>query len=182
MRRPCFAKCWAVNIVFCGMLSRSQQWPLAIYLSLVTMVILSLQSYVTLAYPYRYQSTVTMRRLRITVICSWIFILVTTFSVKFNSTRNIPRSLHNILDDYNRDSYLDLDIPTRSSTSKSNSMDTNSFNSWNCIEKEDSQVNSYCFNSHFESPVLLSLWFVLYFLENMLGELIVIRTHFCLQP
>ena len=60
-----------------------------IYLSLVTMVILSLQSYVTLAYPYHYQSIVTMRRLRITVICSWIFILVTTFSVKFNSTLGI---------------------------------------------------------------------------------------------
>ena len=100
-----------------------------IYLSLVTMVILSLQSYVTLAYPYHYQSIVTMRRLRITVICSWIFILVTTFSVKFNSTLEIYLSLHNILDYYNRDSYLDLDMPTRSSTSKSNSKDTNSFNS-----------------------------------------------------
>ena len=53
------------------------------------MVILSLQTYVTLAYPYHYQSIVTMRRLRITVICSWIFILVTTFSVKFNSTLGI---------------------------------------------------------------------------------------------
>ena len=30
-----------------------------------------------------------MRRLRITVICSWIFFLVTTFSVKFNSTLEI---------------------------------------------------------------------------------------------
>ena len=60
-----------------------------IYLSLVTMVILSLQSYVTLAYPYHYQSIVTTRRLRITVICSWIFILVATFAVKFNSTLEV---------------------------------------------------------------------------------------------
>ena len=60
-----------------------------IYLSLVTMVILSSQSYVTFACPYHYQSIVTMRRLRITVICSWIFILVATFAVKFNSTLEI---------------------------------------------------------------------------------------------
>ena len=100
-----------------------------ICLSLVTMVILSLQSYVTLAYPYHYQSIVTTRRLRITVICSWIFILVATFAVKFNSTLEVYLSLYNILDDYNRYSYLDLDIPTRSSTSKSNSKDRISFNS-----------------------------------------------------
>ena len=52
-----------------------------IYLSLLNMVILSLQSYTTLAYPYRYQNIVTMHRLKITLMFVLIFILVSTFAV-----------------------------------------------------------------------------------------------------
>ena len=57
-----------------------------VYMSLATMVILGVQSYyLTLAYPYHCQNIVTMRRLKITVICSWICIVAATFAVKFNS-------------------------------------------------------------------------------------------------
>ena len=53
------------------------------------MVILSVQSYLTLAYPYLCQNIVTMRRLKITVICSWVCIVAATFAVKFNSPLQI---------------------------------------------------------------------------------------------
>jgi hypothetical protein len=43
--------------------------------SLVTVAILSFQSYVTLAYPYRIQSIVTKHRLRIAVVFSWLLIM-----------------------------------------------------------------------------------------------------------
>ena len=60
-----------------------------VYLSLATMVILSVQSYLTLAYPYHCQNIVTMRRLKITVICSSVCIVAATFAVKFNSPLQI---------------------------------------------------------------------------------------------
>ena len=60
-----------------------------VYLSLATMVILSVQSYLTLAYPYHCQNIVTMRRLKITVISSWVCIVAATFAVKFNSPLQI---------------------------------------------------------------------------------------------
>ena len=43
-------------------------------LSLTTIVILSLQSFITLAYPYRYQSMITKFRLKITFVSCWLFI------------------------------------------------------------------------------------------------------------
>ena len=60
-----------------------------VYLSLATMVILSVQSYLTLAYSYHCQNIVTMRRLKITVICSSVCIVAATFAVKFNSPLQI---------------------------------------------------------------------------------------------
>ena len=82
MWRPCFTKSWVNNIVFCGTFA-------SLYLSLTTMVILSVQSYLPLAYPYHCQNIVTMRRLKITVICSWVYIVAATFPVKFNSPLQI---------------------------------------------------------------------------------------------
>ena len=49
---------------------------LFIQLSLVTIVILSLQSYITLAYPYRWQSLVTKSRVSFTVVISWTVISI----------------------------------------------------------------------------------------------------------
>ena len=43
-------------------------------LSLVTVVILNLQNYITLAYPYRFQSLINKSCLAITVVFSWVFI------------------------------------------------------------------------------------------------------------
>ncbi len=43
--------------------------------SLVTIVILSLQSFITLAYPYRFQEIITKDRLKKVVFFSWIFII-----------------------------------------------------------------------------------------------------------
>ena len=45
-------------------------------LSLVTIAILSLQSYITLAYPYRWQSIITKSRLNLVFVFSWLFILL----------------------------------------------------------------------------------------------------------
>ena len=45
-------------------------------LSLVTIVILSLQSFITLAYPYHYQSIITKRRLIVVFVVSWLFVLL----------------------------------------------------------------------------------------------------------
>ena len=50
-------------------------------LSLVTIVILSLQSYITLAYPYRWQSIITKSRLNSVFIFSWLFILLLTLAI-----------------------------------------------------------------------------------------------------
>ena len=45
-------------------------------LSLITVVILSLQSSITLAYPYRYQNIITKRRLIVVFVVSWLFVLL----------------------------------------------------------------------------------------------------------
>ena len=49
---------------------------LFVQLSLVTIVILSLQSYITLAYPYRWQSLVTKSRVCFTILISWTVISI----------------------------------------------------------------------------------------------------------
>jgi hypothetical protein len=54
---------------------------LFVELSLVTIVILSLQSYITLAYPYRWQSIITRSRLNLVFVFSWLFILLKTLSI-----------------------------------------------------------------------------------------------------
>ena len=57
-------------------------------LSLTTIVILSLQSFITLAYPYRYQSMITKFRLKITFVSCWLFILtLTLITVVLNETK-----------------------------------------------------------------------------------------------
>ena len=53
---------------------------LFLQLSLVTIVILSLQSYITLAYPYRWQIIITKTRFNVTIGASWLLILFITFS------------------------------------------------------------------------------------------------------
>lgn len=57
----------------CGLLSF-----VCVNLSLTTIAILSLQSFVTLAYPYRYQNIITKFRLKITLVCFWLSILTLT--------------------------------------------------------------------------------------------------------
>ena len=57
-------------------------------LSLITIVILSLQSYITLAYPYNWESIITKYRLNIVFLISWTFVLIKT-AVMFNNTRFI---------------------------------------------------------------------------------------------
>ena len=52
------------------------QTILFIQLSLVTIVILSLQSYITLAYPYCWQSLVTKSRVSFTIVISWFVISI----------------------------------------------------------------------------------------------------------
>lgn len=64
-----------------------------IFLSLVTIVILSLQSYITLAYPYRFQSIITIRRLKIMVIGSWVFTLASTITTIFYPPLNLYLSI-----------------------------------------------------------------------------------------
>ena len=59
---------------------------LFLQLSLVTIVILSLQSYITLAYPYRWQIIITRLRFNSTVIASWLLVLFLTFSAFFHPT------------------------------------------------------------------------------------------------
>ena len=57
-------------------------------LSLTTIVILSLQSFITLAYPYRYQSMITKFRLQITFVFSWLFIFtLALIMVVLNETK-----------------------------------------------------------------------------------------------
>ena len=50
-------------------------------LSLVTIVILSLQSYITLAYPYHWQSIITKSRFNMAIVFSWLLSSTTTFSI-----------------------------------------------------------------------------------------------------
>ena len=50
-------------------------------LSLVTIAILSVQSYITLAYPYRWQSIITKSRLNSVFVFSWLFILLLTLAI-----------------------------------------------------------------------------------------------------
>ena len=54
---------------------------LFLQLSLVTSVILSLQSYITLAYSYHYQTIITKSRLFITIVFSFLLVSTLTFSV-----------------------------------------------------------------------------------------------------
>ena len=50
-------------------------------LSLITIVILSLQSYITLAYPYHWQLMITKYRFNLTIVLSWLLILLVTLGV-----------------------------------------------------------------------------------------------------
>ena len=61
---------WDVNTVLT---------ELFVNLSLVTIIILSLQSYITLAYPYRYQTIITMSRLIIVIVVSFVLTSSLTF-------------------------------------------------------------------------------------------------------
>ena len=62
---------WDVNTVLSVLL---------VDLSLVTIVILSLQSYLTLAYPYHYQTIITKSRLIITLVVSFVVTSSLTFA------------------------------------------------------------------------------------------------------
>ena len=66
------------NCVLWNIVIVSTSWFLG--LSLLTVAILSLQSFVTLAYPYRAQTIITKRRLEMLVVCSWAFVSITTFA------------------------------------------------------------------------------------------------------
>ncbi len=50
-------------------------------LSLITIVNLSLQSYITLAYPYHWQLIITKSRFNLTIVLSWLLILPLTLGV-----------------------------------------------------------------------------------------------------
>ena len=50
-------------------------------LSLITIVNLSLQSYITLAYPYHWQLIITKSRFNLTIVLSWLLILLLTLGV-----------------------------------------------------------------------------------------------------
>ena len=50
-------------------------------LSLVAIALLSLESYITLAYPYNYQNIITKSRLVITIVVSFLIVLSATLSV-----------------------------------------------------------------------------------------------------
>ncbi len=50
-------------------------------LSLITIVIFSLQSYITLAYPYHWQLMITKYRFNLTIVLSWLLILLVTLGV-----------------------------------------------------------------------------------------------------
>ena len=52
---------------------------LFLQLSLETIVILSLQSYIILAYPYRWQSILTKFRFNLAIVASWLLVLFTSF-------------------------------------------------------------------------------------------------------
>ena len=50
-------------------------------LSLITIVILSIQSSITLGYPYHYQSIITNRRLTVVFVVSWLFVWLNSLAV-----------------------------------------------------------------------------------------------------
>jgi hypothetical protein len=50
-------------------------------LSLVTIAVLSVQSYITLAYPYRWQNIITNSRLNFMFIFSWLLVLLKTLAI-----------------------------------------------------------------------------------------------------
>lgn len=52
-----------------------------VFLSLVTAAILSLQSYITLAYPYRYHNISTKPRLTTIVVISWLLVIVLQMAI-----------------------------------------------------------------------------------------------------
>ena len=54
---------------------------LFVELSLVTIVILSLQSSITLAYPYHYHSIITKRRLIVVFVASWLSVLLKSLAI-----------------------------------------------------------------------------------------------------
>ena len=54
---------------------------LFVELSLVTITILSLQSYLTLAYPFRWQSFITKFRLNVAILLSWFLVLLKALTV-----------------------------------------------------------------------------------------------------
>ena len=56
-------------------------FKLFIGLSLVTIAILSLESYITLAYPYRFHSIITKFRLTVTIVFSWLLVSTLTIAV-----------------------------------------------------------------------------------------------------
>ena len=58
-------------------------------LSLTTIAILNLQSFITLAYPYRYQTIITKFRLKITFLSLWIFFLLMALIMIFQNEKNI---------------------------------------------------------------------------------------------
>ena len=60
--------------------ARAALSKLFLQLSLVTIAILSLQSYLTLAYPYRWQTIITKARFIVTIGVSWLLVLFITFS------------------------------------------------------------------------------------------------------
>ena len=57
---------------------------LLVEMSLITIFILSLQSYITLAYPYHWQSIITKQRLKIVFGISWTLILIKTLAIPAN--------------------------------------------------------------------------------------------------
>jgi hypothetical protein len=69
-KRSCIL--WEINFVL-GILFEE--------LSLVTIVILSLQSYITLAYPYRSQNIITKSRVIIAFFVSWLLVFISAFLV-----------------------------------------------------------------------------------------------------
>ena len=54
---------------------------LFVELSLVTITILSLQSYLTLAYPFRWQSFITKFRLNVAILLSWFLVLLKALTI-----------------------------------------------------------------------------------------------------
>ncbi len=71
-------------------------------LSLMTIVILSLQTYITLAYPYHWQIMITKSRFNLTVVFSWLLILIL----------NVGVNLHVSVIKYGRPSIISLTVIT----------------------------------------------------------------------